>query len=439
MQKITVPIRGMHCRSCEILVEQNLKKLTGVVKVKAKQSQGRAEIYCQNDRPSALELSQAIKNAGYAIGDKQKLPWFSRDWADYKNLLKAAAILAILYILARLFGLFKLSVNTSSTGLGIVLLVGLVAGVSTCMAMVGGLVLGLSARHAELHPEATAKQKFTPHLYFNLGRIVGFAFLGGFIGLIGKAVTPSANILGFFTLLIGLVMIFLGLKLIEIFPVLKDKTITLPSGVAKIFGLNKEIKSYSHGGAMLTGALTFFLPCGFTQAMQLYAVSSGSFIKGALIMFLFALGTAPGLLSVGGLTSVFKGQKARVFYMIAGLAVIFFGWFNITNASHLFSGNKKIVASQNYSSENFQVIQMTQDADGYKPNTFTVKKGVPIKWIINSVTPFSCAASIMMPAYRISQGLKGGENVIQFTPDQVGEIPFSCSMGMYRGKFIVID
>lgn len=29
---------------------------------------------------------------------------------------------------------------------------------------------------------------------------------------------------------------------------------------------------------MITGAATFFLPCGFTLAMQVYAVSTGSFL-----------------------------------------------------------------------------------------------------------------------------------------------------------------
>ncbi|NCP77121.1 sulfite exporter TauE/SafE family protein [bacterium] len=45
--------------------------------------------------------------------------------------------------------------------------------------------------------------------------------------------------------------------------------------------------------ALGSGALTFFLPCGFTLAMQAYAITTGSFITGALTMMAFALGTAP--------------------------------------------------------------------------------------------------------------------------------------------------
>ncbi|OGH88929.1 MAG: hypothetical protein A2537_02055 [Candidatus Magasanikbacteria bacterium RIFOXYD2_FULL_36_9] len=44
-----------------------------------------------------------------------------------------------------------------------------------------------------------------------------------------------------------------------------------------------------------------------------------------------------------------------------------------------------------------------------------------------------------MTKYDISQPLKKGENIIIFTPTETGEIPFSCSMGMYTGKFVVVD
>jgi len=178
------------------------------------------------------------------------------------------------------------------------------------------------------------------------------------------------------------------------------------------------------------------LPCGFTQAMQLYAVSTGNFMAGAMVMMLFALGTSPGLLSVGGLASVFKGRTARIFFMTSGLLVIILGVYNITNASHLISfkstGNKQI----EYKGE-AQIIRMTQDGGGYTPNVLTVKVGQPVKWIINSTNPFTCASSLMMRDYGINVGLKKGENIIEFTPTKTGEIKFSCTMGMYTGKFIV--
>lgn len=438
MNRIIVPIKGMHCRSCEILVESSLRKIPGVSKTEVDHKTGRAVVFYKESLPASGQIKQAIKDAGYDVGQKNKAPWFSTDKNDYLNLLKGIGILLLLYAAAKWLGLFNLGVDTQSTGLLVVLAVGLVAGISTCMALVGGLVLGLSARHAELHPEITAKQKFVPHLYFNLGRVLGFGFLGGLIGLLGLVAKPSAGMLGLMTIVIGGVMVFLGLKLLEIFPALKDKSIALPKGLAKFLGLNKEQKEYSHKASFVTGALTFFLPCGFTQAMQLYAVSTGSFIQGALVMGLFALGTAPGLLGIGGLASVFKGKKAKIFFAATGVAVIMLGWFNIANGSQvLFQGKAGLNSLAN--STGVQEARMTQSGSGYSPNEFTVEKGKKVRWIITSTNQFSCASFIVMSKYGINQSLKKGENIIEFVPTEIGEIPFSCSMGMYRGKFKVVE
>lgn len=441
MNKLSIPIKGMHCRSCELLIEGNLKKISGITHVSVNHKTGKAEVsYCGN-APTDEAISGAVAEAGYSIGEKEKLTWLSKNERDYANLFKGAVALFILYTIANRLGLFNLGVDTDNAGLAVALTVGLVAGISTCMALVGGLVIGLAARHAALHPEISTRQKFIPHLYFNLGRVLGFALLGGIIGLIGAVAKPSAGVLGLMTILIGAVMIFLGLKLIEIFPILKDKSISLPKGIANFFGLNREQKEYSHKGAFVTGVLTFFLPCGFTQAMQLYAVSTGSFFSGALIMGLFALGTAPGLLSMGGLASIFKGSKAKIFFAATGLAIIMLGWYNITNGSQLvFTGkaNGGSLPTDDNSAEP-QIIRMTQSGSGYSPNKFTVEKGRKVKWIITSTNPYSCASSIVMPKYGIDSYLEKGENILEFTPTKTGEIPFSCAMGMYRGKFNVVE
>jgi plastocyanin domain-containing protein len=86
-----------------------------------------------------------------------------------------------------------------------------------------------------------------------------------------------------------------------------------------------------------------------------------------------------------------------------------------------------------------QVVNMTQSASGYSPNNFTVKKGVPVKWVIDSQNAYTCSASIRMPAYNVAQFLQEGQNVINFTPTQTGPIRFTCGMGMYSGTFTVVD
>lgn len=445
MQHYTVPISGMHCRSCELLISDSIRQVPGVASVRVKYSKSCAVIGYEEAPPDDIAIEEAIRNAGYSVGTAEKAPWLSRNLHDYKNLGLAALILLALYFLARSTGLLDVSVTSDNLSLPFAVVIGLVAGVSTCMAVVGGLVLGLSARYGEQHPEATRAEKFRPHLYFNLGRILGYALLGGLLGALGGFLKLSNIALAILTVGVGVVMVMLGLKLTSISPRLKNASITLPSSISRFFGLSKGQTRYSNKSALLTGGLTFFLPCGFTQAMQLYAISTGSFALGAGALGLFALGTAPALLSMGGISSVLKGVVARRFYVTVGLAVLLFGIFNVRNGfaiTGLTSGgasNGKAAVPATDVVDGYQIIRMKQKAAGYSPNSFTVQKGVPVRWIITSESSYSCAASLIMPSYKISKNLEPGENIIEFTPTKTGRIPFSCSMGMYRGSFTVVE
>lgn len=76
-------------------------------------------------------------------------------------------------------------------------------------------------------------------------------------------------------------------------------------------------------------------------------------------------------------------------------------------------------------------------ASGWSPNKFVLKKGVPVKWIINGKEITGCNNAIQVPKLNLKFDIKKGEQVIEFTPDEEGVIPFSCWMGMLRGSFIV--
>lgn len=80
-------------------------------------------------------------------------------------------------------------------------------------------------------------------------------------------------------------MLLLGINLTGLSPRLGAVSITLP----KFLGMNLGSDASTPLATMTTGALTFFLPCGFTLAMQAYAVSTGSFMAGAMAMAFFAL------------------------------------------------------------------------------------------------------------------------------------------------------
>lgn len=444
----------MHCKSCEILIEENLKDLPGVQSADAVLADKSATISFNGKGPTEEQIKDAVKAAGYEVGYSEKAPLISRDPRDYFRLAFAAGILFLLYIVAQKTGLFSIDVASQEGSIGVVALVGLVAGFSSCMALIGGLVLGMSARHSELHPEATPLQKFRPHIFFNLGRIIGYGIFGGLIGLLGSTLNISGSTLGFLTIIAGFVMIFLGLKLIEIFPALSQKSISLPKSLSRILGIKHETKEYSHKGALVAGAMTFFLPCGFTQAMQLYAVSTGSFMQGMLIMSAFAIGTAPGLLGIGGLSSIFKGKKAKTFFVASGLAVIALGIFNISSASKIVTlGSGSIVSaeqkvtptSQNQTvapvNSSLRVLKSayTNDKDMI-PSSFTLTKGQEVRIEVDvKESAYGCMSTIGIPGlYNKMQLLRAGKVIVmQFTPTKSGTYPITCAMGVPRGSIVV--
>jgi sulfite exporter TauE/SafE/copper chaperone CopZ len=446
-----IKISGMHCRSCEILIERKLKDIPGVKKVKVNYHKGFAKIF-SDSIISDSQIQSVIEESGYQLGDDLPKPIISRNPADWRDLILLIIIFIILYFILRKFGFFNLgsNISRSSSNFFAVVLIGVTAGFSTCMALVGGLILGISAKFSEKNPQATAIQKFRPHLFFNAGRIIFFFTLGGIIAMIGKVIQLSPTLLGILTIGVGLVMLFLGLQLTEIFPKFSSYKLTLPTSIAKILKINnRPDKEYSHANSFFLGALTFFLPCGFTQAMQLLAISSGKFLSGALIMGLFALGTTPGLLGIGGLTSIMKGNFARKFFKFVGVLVASLAIINISNGLNLSGFNLSTIFASNNNKTNVnnsnvqivngvQIIKMDQLSDRYSPNRFTIKNNIPTKWIIQSKASNSCSSSIISSKLGIRQFLQPGENTIEFTPTETGTIQFSCAMGMYIGFFEVV-
>lgn len=447
IRKETLFIQGMHCKSCELLIEENLAKIPGIKRVYANHKSGIAEIYYEHRSPHA-EIEKAVKNAGYSLGTDAKRPFLSANPAAYIELGFAGAVLILIALWLKIAGVFDINLQFSSApSLFVVVLIGLTAGVSTCMALVGGLVLGISSRHAELHPEATVLQKFRPHLFFNLGRLTSYAVLGGTIGFIGSVFKFSSSLFGLLIIFAGIIMFFLGLKMTGIFPRLESGGLFLPKSVARFLGLNREKKEYNHKSSFLTGALTFFLPCGFTQTMQVYAVSTGSVTQGALIMFLFALGTMPGLLGIGGFTSIIKGAFASFFFKFVAVVLLILSAWNISNGYNLTgvtwaNSIKNAVKETKLSGEIIngeQVVKITESGSGYSPRKIVLKKNIPVKLLINATNIYSCASVFVIPKFNIWSRLAEGINEVTFTPTETGPIKFSCAMGMYTGSFNVID
>ena len=325
-QTHTFYVHGMHCKSCALVTEHTLDNIAFVETAKVNPHKKTVAVSGdfgnKTEEEIAEELTKTLSQKGYSLSVDEEI--IGKNWKEFWIAGPLAAVFVLLFVLLQKTGLINL-VDASSMNYGTVFLIGVVASLSSCMAVVGGLVLSLSATFAK------EGKSLKPQALFHIGRIVSFFLLGGLIGTIGSAF--QLNSFGVFILgfLVGLVMLIMGINLLDVFHGAKRFQLVMPKFLSR-HALG--ISNMTHTGApLLAGIATFFLPCGFTQSMQIYALSTGNFMKGGLTMLFFAFGTFPALAVLSfSSVGIGQGKQKGVFFKTAGLVVIAFALFNIINS-----------------------------------------------------------------------------------------------------------
>jgi uncharacterized protein len=438
--KQIIYVQGMHCSSCELLIEKQLQKTGLVSKCNASLKEGEVELtYKGPEKLSLKDLNKLFKSNGYTFFET-KPKKIKRNSNLLTSLFIAAALLTGFYLLERT-GIGNTINITSTTAVPTYFFFGLVAGISTCAALIGGLLLSLTQKWNEVYIGENTSSRAIPFTMFNIGRIVSFTVLGGVLGLIGSAFHISLSLTAAVTMAVALLMLVLGLQMIGISWASKFQ-VRLP----KRFTTNITNEENFKGKYMpLTiGALTFFLPCGFTILAQTSALASGSFLTGSLIMLLFALGTLPTLALIS-FTSIKLTEKPAItakFSYVAGILVVFFAVYNLNSQFNVLGWKSlsdlritlgKQTSDNNISASNtdVQVIQMEANAYGYHPRNFTLRSGVPVRWEIADTGTNGCTNAII--ARGLIDGsirLRPGMNVYEFTPQRAGVYKATCWMGM---------
>lgn len=316
MNTYTFHVSGTHCQSCKVLIEDILGEQKDISKVTV--NLAKQTVTIESDAAEAPDV--LAKKWSHVLASHKYHLTVERQKKDLKSAAYALPlglfILALFFILQK-SGLINIGFEGGLTP-WTAMLIGVVASLSTCLAVVGGLVMALSAEVAQ----GTSTTR--PFIFFHAGRIVSFMILGGLLGSVGSALAINGNVTAILGLIAAVVMIILGINLLDIFHGSKKFQLALPR---KIFDRLVKIEN-GFFAPFIIGAATFFLPCGFTQSMQLAALSSGSFFSGAMIMTMFALGTLPMLavLSFGSYRFA-HGKYAPLFFKTAGVVVVGLGLF----------------------------------------------------------------------------------------------------------------
>ncbi|MDR1886247.1 MAG: sulfite exporter TauE/SafE family protein [Synergistaceae bacterium] len=446
-------IGGMTCAGCENRIERGLKKLEGVSEVRASYGLGTASVVFDGSVTSLGKITSAIEGLDYevlGVGSP------GGDDSDPRSLIGAVLIVFALYVflnhsgggglLAGITGFFPQAER--GMGYGMLFVVGLLTSMH-CVAMCGGINLSQCLGGCEIGSCGTKplSSSLRPSLLYNGGRIVSYTIVGGIVGALGSVVSFSGGTKGIVQIAAGVFMVVIGVNMLGAFSFLRGLAPRMPRFITN------RVEGWKSGrGPLYVGLLNGLMPCGPLQAMQLYALSTGSPLEGALSMFVFSLGTAPLMFALGAFGAMMSKRFSGVVTRVGAALVIVMGVAMFNNGASLSGFGDSVasaaagpevslqgVASGGESTGEVQTVTTQVSRYGYQP--ITVKAGVPVRWTIKAPQGSinGCNNAIVIPAFRIEKRLAVGDNVIEFTPLKAGVYRYSCWMGMIRSTITVTD
>lgn len=420
MKTIYVKIDGMHCSHCETTIRASLLKIKNIKSVEFEKN---IAVINYTGEIEKYEIIRNVIKSGYVTKDE----YISEDKENLKTdieLKEFIFILSIIVIVSFLiyrifnFNIFNFipTIDTNIT-LGMLLITGFFTSLH-CISMCGSLNLV-----ATVDKSKSIKK---PILY-NLGRLISYTFIGGLVGLLGSLLSINDMVSGIIIAIAGVMMFIMSLNMLGVIHI---KSV-------KLFNFKRGSKS-----PFLIGLLNGFMPCGPMQAMQVYALSTGSFFLGALSMFLFCLGTIPLMFVSSLVFNIVKGEKKIVLNKIAAVLIFILSLSMFIRGLSYLNINLSFINTDNYVEAKMvdgkQVIEFDLTYDNYQ--NMIVHKGIPVEVIIHVDKKYltGCNNELKIKEYGINKKLEIGENIVEFTPDDIGEFTYSCWMNMITNKIKVI-
>lgn len=425
MATIYVKIKGIHCQNCETTIQKALLKLPRVKEVTIKNFIAHItyEEPLTND-----EIINAITQAGY-ITKASYIRTNLKDFEKTSNLKQSFLILTIIILIISLtykifgFNIFNvIPTIDSNITYTMLFLTGLLTSIH-CVSMCGAINLIAILNQ-------NSQNRFERPLKYNLGRLISYTILGGIAGLLGSILTINNIISGIIITIAGLAMFVMSLEMLGLFRIPRIKFLTP--------------KHKKTSNPFLIGLLNGLMPCGPLQAMQLYALSTSSMLKGALSMFLFGLGTMPLMLLTGVIFTNLKGKNkilinniASVLILVLSVLMLNRGLVALNINIPTFEGNTQYLTPNII--DDTQVVEFDLSYNGYQ----NIKVGVdkPVKMIIHVDKKYltGCNNSLTIPEYNINQELKVGDNIIEFHPTKEGTFIYTCWMNMLKNNIKVVN
>lgn len=327
------------------------------------------------------------------------------------------------------------------------LLTGLTSGGLTCLAVQGGLLVGLLARRepdSETGPRW--RQLVAPVGAFLSAKLVAHALLGLGLGLLGSRLALSPQVRIALQTLAALFMVVAGIRLLR--PTwLPWLNFVPPAPLRRL--VRRAGRNESLLAPALLGLLTIFIPCGTTQAMEIAAIATRSASQAAAIMGAFVLGTAPLFFVIGLLAKGTTLIQRRLAFVTAAIVIglglsSLNGVLVMTGSSYSFQSQRAAWAwvlsgreaqpsgDANAVADNAPTIEVR--TNGYTPSSLTVAANQPVTLNLRGLGRLGCTSIFRIPTLNIEQSIHSdGTTRVALRFPRPGRYTFTCGMGMYTG------
>lgn len=448
--KWQLKIDNMTCAHCEIKVEQIIKSIEPSLDVKASYSRSEAIVKTTKDKIDFNRIKASLESEGYAVVDinrhsSQSAPHISKEGdklTQGQSIGIGIALIGLYLLIKNTVGFNFIPEVQPGTGYGVLFVIGLLTSLH-CISMCGGINLSQcivsDIQPLESKPMKRWMQKIKPSFLYNGGRVISYTVIGGIVGAIGSVVTFTGMAKGMITIVTGLFMIIMGLNMLSLFPWLRKLNPKMP----KLFA-NMQLNPKNSKRPLYVGLLNGLMPCGPLQAMQLYALGTGSAVTGALSMLAFSLGTMPLMFSFGAVSSLLSRKFTKSMLKISAALVILLGIVMMSRGFALNGTgiNYAVVDGWNVAQLEGNVQNIVTPLDENEYPAIVVQKGIPVRWVIDAEATSLNGCNNRINLNKFGQPeipLYTGENVIEFTPTESGSFYYSCWMGMISGQIKVVD
>ena len=399
--------------------------------------------------------------------DKSRSPFMQSltSGRTLRLILGVAGLLLVVYLDGLLQHVKGLPTLSRDMSFGLLFIVGLFTGFH-CVGMCGAMVLSYTMKSA-----TGARPSYRVHLWYGAGKTLSYTTIGALFGGLGSIIAFTPQIRGTIGVIAGIFLVLFGLGMLNVWPSLQNFRIKTPKILLRFIGT----QSRKHGHPFIIGLLNgLMVLCGPLQAMYIMAAGSGSVGQGAAMLFFFGLGTLPMMMGFGMFASLASRQLAPKLIKASAVIVVALGAVMLNRGlkmsdsgldfdSMRFSALRAVTLEWNYWQKKAALadIQLPElpipeaphqahgataleiraviGAGGVDPDEFRLQSGVPVRWVIEVRNVAPEHARVAIPEWGLERTLQPGEQVIEFTPQQVGIVTWHGAGGAVLARFLVED